>query len=155
MTNLIDKELIFISSLNSKEMVFQRIHKILFERGYVKENFLDMLTEREKNYPTGLDMNPVGSIEYNIAVPHTESNCVNVSKIIPIKLENEIVFNNMIEPDKEIKVKFLFMILNKDANEQANLLAQIMDFMTKTEDINELFKLESEEEIYEFIEKNF
>ena len=47
------------------------------------------------------------------------------------------------------------MILNSEGGMQTDVLAKIMDFVTKTEDIENLFGLDSEDKIYEFIEKNF
>lgn len=61
----------------------------------------------------------------------------------------------MIDPEKELDVSFIFMILNNEGGMQTDVLAKIMDFVTKTQGIEELFSLDSEDKIYEFIEKNF
>ena len=63
----------------------------------------------------------------------------------------------MIEPDKELDVKFLFMILNNDPEGQANILAQIMDFLNSTpvDQLTKLFNLKSTDEIYEFMAEHF
>ncbi|MDD7305224.1 MAG: PTS sugar transporter subunit IIA [Peptoniphilaceae bacterium] len=154
MKNLIDKNYIFVSNADDKDEVFEEIYKSLYKDDLVTKNFLDMVKEREKNYPTGMDMSVVGGINYNIAIPHTESYAVKTSLVVPIQLRKELTFNNMIEPDQEIKVKFLFLILNDGSDEQTDILARIMDFVTKTENINDLFEIYDEDEIYSFIKNN-
>lgn len=152
---LFDRDLVFVSKRNSKEEVFEDLYENLREKDLVTEDFLKMIIEREENYPTGLDMSVIENVNYNIAVPHTESYAVKTTKIVPIKLDQEIVFNNMIDVESKIKVKFLFVILNKNGSEQADLLAKIMDFVTQTKNINDLFELDSEDDIYDFILENF
>ena len=63
----------------------------------------------------------------------------------------------MIEPDKSLEVKFLFMILNNDPEGQANVLAQIMGFLSTTpvKDLVRLFNLTSTKQIFDFMSENF
>ena len=63
----------------------------------------------------------------------------------------------MIDPSQELEVKFLFMILNNDPEGQANILAQIMDFLASTSvlQLNKLFNLTDTNKIYEFLSENF
>ncbi len=91
----------------------------------------------------------------NVAIPHTEGEFVNTRMIVPIELVHPVKFHNMIEPDKELDVKFLFMILNNDPEGQANILAQIMDFLNSTpvEQLKQLFSSKSTSEIYEFLKE--
>lgn len=152
--DLIDKKYVFVSDAEDKNEIFEQINEVLYEDGLVTDEFLQMVKEREENYPTGMDMSVVDGVSYNIAIPHTESYAVNTSKVIPIGLKNEVSFNNMIEPDQELKVKFVFLILNDGSDEQTNILAQIMDFVTQTDNINDLFEMEDREKIYSFIKNN-
>ena len=72
-------------------------------------DFLDHLIEREENYPTGLDLTLIDQALPNIAIPHTESEYVNTTRIIPIKLNHPISFNNMIQPKNRVG-RFLFFL---------------------------------------------
>ncbi|WP_129044460.1 PTS sugar transporter subunit IIA [Companilactobacillus metriopterae] len=150
-------EEVFISNANSQVEVFEEIYKKLYKEDLVTKEFLANLEEREKNYPTGIDMSVVSTQIPNIAIPHTESEFVKTTMVVPVKLKNEITFNNMIDPSKNFKVKFLFMILNDNPEGQSNILARIMDFMSRTSE-NELitfFKLEDTESIYKFLTRKF
>ena len=82
---------------------------------------------------------------------------MNVRKVIPVHLDNEIEFNNMIDPDQKMKVRFLFMILNDDPEGQSNILAQIMNLVTTTppNDLKTFFKSTDTGAIYNFLSKKF
>lgn len=157
MTNLIFEESIFITNKSSKEAVFKEIADALNVVGDVKNNFLEHVIEREKNYPTGMDLSLLDKDYPNIAIPHTETEFVNTTKIIPVKLSVPIEFQNMISPHNNIKVSFLFMILNHDKNKQSQLLAKIMDFINSQtkDDLLKFFALDDTKEIYNYLIKNF
>ena len=155
--SLFDENAIFISKSTQKEDVIKGISDKLLKMGFVKEKFLENVLAREKDYPTGIDLSVVDPELPNIAIPHTEAEFVNVRKVIPVHLDNEIEFNNMIDPDQKMKVRFLFMILNDDPEGQSNILAQIMNFVTTTppNDLKTFFKSTDTGAIYNFLSKKF
>lgn len=63
----------------------------------------------------------------------------------------------MIAPDQKLKVSFLFMILNNDPEGQANVLAQIMDFLTTSsaETLAKLFGADDAATIYNVLATSF
>ena len=144
MTQLFAEDTVYISEQQDQKSVFKEIAQKLFEKGLVTEEYLDNLIDREENYPTALPLSPIDSSLPNIAIPHTESQFVNVTRIVPVKLEHAITFHNMILPDEKLEVSFLFMILNNEEKEQAGLLAAIMDFINR-QDKEALIKFFNEE----------
>lgn len=78
-------------------------------------------------------------------------------KVVPIRLEKPIEFANMIAPDQKLQVSFLFMILNNDPEGQANVLTQIMDFLTTSsaETLKSLFQAEDPATIYKILVAGF
>lgn len=151
--NLIEKDLIFKEDFVSLDQAFKCLSKIFLERELVKQGYLEALMEREKNYPTGIDLTAVSQEFPNIAIPHTESMYCNATKVIVIKLERDIVSKDMMNPDKDLNVKYLFMILNKDGGEQSNILAKIMEFATNKENISMLAASDSLDSIYDVVNK--
>ncbi|WP_268051958.1 PTS sugar transporter subunit IIA [Clostridium butyricum] len=151
--NLIEKDLIFKEDFVSLDQAFKCLSKIFLERGLVKQGYLEALMEREKNYPTGIDLTAVSQEFPNIAIPHTESMYCNATKVIVIKLERDIVSKDMMNPDKDLNVKYLFMTLNKDGGEQSNILAKIMEFATNKENISMLAASDSLDSIYDVVNK--
>lgn len=156
-TSLFAKDAVYISDAVDRDMVFSDVYRNLLKAGYVKGNFLSHVLEREDLYPTGIDTSPISKELPNIAIPHTEGEFVNARLIVPVLLKHPIRFNNMVDPQKTLDVSFLFMILNNDPTGQANVLAQIMDFLahTSVDKLMELFSLDSTKEIYDFLTENF
>ena len=157
MNNLFSQKYIFISDKKNQKDVFEEVYNILLKDNLVKEQFLKELLEREKNYPTGIDLSPINSQLLNIAIPHTESEFVNQTLIVPIKLEHPIEFKNMMSTDNTLKVNFIFMILNNLKEEQASILASIMEFLSTTplETLQSLFSQKTTQQIYTLLTANF
>lgn len=129
----------------------------MLDLGYVKGDFIENIIEREEKYPTGISTRPLSRELPNVAIPHTEGKFVNTRLIVPIALKKPVQFNNMVNPSESFDVKFLFMILNDNPDMHSNILAQIMDFLAKTDadDLNQLFNSVDSDKIYEFLENNF
>lgn len=157
MKKLFFKETTYVSGKTTQEEVFEEVYLDLLSKQLVTDDFLGSLLERERNYPTGLDLSPVSELLPDIAIPHTESDYVRTTRIIPIKLKQAITFHNMISPSDQIPVHFLFMILNENGEAQAGMLADIMDFINSVDkkDLCSFFELEDTEDIYQFLEKHF
>lgn len=151
LASLFSEDLVFIENAKTQEEIFTTIGKRLLDRGIVNEGFTKAIMEREENYPTGLDLSPVSDEIPSAAIPHTEVEYCNSKHVVFVKLNNEIKFKNMISPDNEILVKYLFMIINNDADNQTNVLSGLMSFMTNVERMKKLETLTNEKEIYEFL----
>ncbi|RPA60670.1 PTS sugar transporter subunit IIA [Aerococcus agrisoli] len=153
-TSLINFENVYISQAETSEQVLIEIGQQLEQKGLVKEAFIDNILERERNYPTGLDLQVVNPKYGNIAVPHTEGEFVNTTQIIPVKLLQPVSFNNMIQPKMSLEVSILFMILNNDPEEQSQILAQIMDFINNLDEDEaiKMFESTTKELFYQIIE---
>lgn len=151
LASLFREELIFVENAQTQEEIFMTIGKRLVEKGIVKEGFTQAIMEREENYPTGLDLSPVSDEIPNAAIPHTEAEYCNSKNVAFVKLENTIQFKNMIAPDNEIPVKYLFVIINNDASHQTNVLSGLMAFMTDAETMKKLETLTDKKEMYDFL----
>lgn len=150
-------ETVFISQAKTKEEMFETVGKELLKQDLVTEDFCTKVIERENNYPTGMDLSPINPDYEDIAIPHTETDYVKTTRIVPIKFEQPITFHNMIMPDDTVEARMAFMILNQDPEAQVNILAQIMDFINRlsAEEVSELFAMEDTEKIYRFLNEKF
>lgn len=157
MTHLFNEQATFVSDKKTQLEVFKEVSQKLLDLDLVTQDFEKNLIDREKNYPTGMDLEIVNPLLKNIAIPHTEPEFVKAKLIVPIKLNQPITFSNMIKPDEFLEVSYLFMILNNDPEGQANLLAMIMEFLTSTspETLTDFFTLTDTKEINQFLEHQF
>lgn len=151
--NLFKDDLIFFENVATWEELFEQVGSKLLDKNLVKPSFVEAIKERERNYPTGLDLSVVGEDTPNVAIPHTETEHCNSDQIVVVKLNNEIMFNNMIAPDKELNVRFVFFILNSQKSAQTNILSNLMGFFTKDNNVNHLNQLETAEEVYQYIQE--
>lgn len=151
--SLVSLEDTFISEAKTSEEVLKEIGLKLLKKGLVKEKFVENILEREESYPTGLDLSVIDSSYSDIAVPHTEGEFVNTTKVIPVGLKNKVVFNNMIHPKEELEVSNLFIILNNSPEEQSQILAQIMDFINSLDakEAETLFQASTPSSLYDVI----
>ncbi|GGV12880.1 PTS sugar transporter subunit IIA [Lactobacillus acetotolerans] len=147
----------YVSKQSDRDQVLKETYDHLRKHGYVKGNFLQHIIKREDNYPTGLDTTTLGPNLPNIAVPHTEGEFVNARLIVPVALTKPVIFKNMIKPDKELRVKFVFMLLDNYPDGQAKLLAEVMAFLAKTpvNDLRALLNMTDSNAIYDFLIKQF
>lgn len=157
MNELFLEECIFISDKSTQTEVFNEIYLKLLDKNLVKSEFLMNLLEREENYPTGIDLTVIDPKLPNIAIPHTESEFVNTTLIVPVKLKHAIEFNNMMDPASKLSVNFLFMILNNLEEQQSSILANIMDFFASTpvDELQHFFALEECKNIYLTLKNKF
>jgi mannitol/fructose-specific phosphotransferase system IIA component (Ntr-type) len=148
---LLNKELIFFENADNTEEILRKIGHKLLENGLVKEGFIESIVEREKKYPTGIDLSVVGEDLPNVAIPHSEPEYSNCKKLVVVKLEKEIKFKNMIDPSKELKVKYLFFILNNEKSNQTNILSHLMSFFTREKKMKGLENLKTKDEVYKYL----
>lgn len=150
-------ETCYVLDKPSQKDVLTTVSTNLFNLDLVTDGFLPNLLEREKEYPTGMDLAPLGENVPNIACPHTETEFVKVTRIVPIKLIEPLTWHNMLDPAQTLKVSFLFMILNADMEAQTGLLARIMDFVNKlgADGLRKFCGLLDKNDIYSYLCKHF
>ena len=62
----------------------------MYKKNYVKEEYIQAIQEREKEYPTGLPSTPPG-----IAIPHANYEMVNKTTLAIATLKDPVLFHNM------------------------------------------------------------
>lgn len=150
-------ETVFISQAKTKEEMFETVGKELLDQDLVTEDFCEKVIEREQNYPTGMDLSPINPDYEDIAIPHTETDYVKTTRIVPIKFEQPVTFHNMIIPDDTVDARMAFLILNQDPEAQVNILAQIMDFINRlsADEVQTLFTMKDTDQLYQFLSEKF
>ena len=123
LNQLFNRELVFCLDVANQEELFDQVATLLEERQIVTDSYRAALKEREKSFPTGLDMEFLGKDLPNVAIPHTDIIHNLTENIVVVRLKNPVTFHNMIAPDKEVEVSLLFFIINNSSSSQTNILA--------------------------------
>lgn len=146
----VEKELAIIElEANSKEEALRLLGGRLIEQGYVKEDFIESLLEREKNYPTGLPTEPFG-----VAIPHTDGDRVHKSTVAFASLKNPVKFLMMGTDDKLVDVKLIFMLALKSPDDQLEMLQKLMELIQDPEMVSKLVQVKSADELNGLVEDN-
>ena len=145
------KDLVFCLEAENQEQLFDQVATLLEEKKVVTDTYRSALIEREKMFPTGLDMEFLGKDLPNVAIPHTDTIHNLTENVVVVRLAKPVTFHNMIAPDKEVEVSLLFFIINNSSSSQTNILAQLMDFFTGDGHLEALSKLAEPEALFQYI----
>ena len=145
------KDLVFYLEADNQEQLFDQVATLLEEKKVVTDTYRSALIEREKMFPTGLDMKFLGKDLPNVAIPHTDTIHNLTENVVVVRLAKPVTFHNMIAPDKEVEVSLLFFIINNSSSSQTNILAQLMDFFTGNGHLEALSKITEPEALYKYI----
>ena len=151
LNHFFDKDLVFCLEADNQEQLFDQVATLLEEKKVVTDTYRSALIEREKLFPTGLDMEFLGKDLPNVAIPHTDTIHNLTENVVVVRLAKPVTFHNMIAPDKEVEVSLLFFIINNSSSSQTNILAQLMDFFTGNGHLEALFKITEPEALYQYI----
>lgn len=132
----------------SWEDVMKSLGQKLIDEGYTKESYIDALITREKDFPTGLDIDGLG-----VAIPHTDVSHVNKAGIAIGVLKKPVTFIQMGSDDEEIGVKLVFMLAVTDPNAHIDELQRIIEIIQDKDVLEKLFTVTDKDTIIEVIKE--
>lgn len=130
------------------EDVMKSLGQKLIDEGYTKESYIDALITREKDFPTGLDIDGLG-----VAIPHTDVSHVNKAGIAIGVLKKPVTFIQMGSDDEEIGVKLVFMLAVTDPNAHIDELQRIIEIIQDKDILEKLFTVTDKDTIIEVIKE--
>lgn len=130
------------------EGVMQHLGATLIKEGYAKKSYVEALISREKEYPTGLNVDGFG-----VAIPHTDIQHVIRGGIAIGILKNPVTFIQMGSDDEEVDVQIIFMLAVANPNEHIENLQKIITIIQDKEILIKLSKVSDSKEIIEIIKQ--
>lgn len=131
---------------HSYEDVMKQVGEKLIQEGYCKATYTDALIEREKEYPTGIDVEGVG-----VAIPHTDTSHVNHQGIAIAVLNQPVTFMQMGTDDEFVDVRVVFVLAVVNPNEHIEHLERILAIIQDKDVLNRLQKVSDVKQIIEII----
>ena len=128
--------------------VLQLMGDAMIREGYGEDGFTEAVLKREKDYPTGLDVDGIG-----VAIPHTDAEHVKKEGISIAVLDQPIEFDAMGEEDCRIPVKIVIMFTVAGKDKHIDRLLQILDMIKDEEILHGLLNAKNKEEIKRTIQK--
>ena len=122
----VDKDFVFVNTdFSSKEELIEQVGEVLIENGFVTQQFIQTVQEREEMGSTDL---PTGT-----AVPHGNSICVNQTIIVLVKNKKKFKWNKYY-----VDLVFLICIAKQDTFQTRNILADIYNIIDSNEQLKQL-----------------
>lgn len=150
MTDLIDKNLIFKDlEAASQDELFTAVGSRMIEYGFAKEGYIEELNKREKAFPTGVPVQPIG-----VAIPHTEGHLINENRLAVVTLKNPITFEIMGSDHETMSVSLVIFIGMHNGKEHMAILQRLIELIQNAGFVSILMKAITEEEIYQIMNTN-
>ena len=144
-----NEEIVFFNeSCSNKEEAIKKLANEFFKKGLVKDTFSQAVIDREKVYPTGLDINGVG-----VAIPHTDGIHVVEPQIGFMSLKEPVVFKDMVDDTNEIKVKVIFMLGLLKSEQQIEMLQKLVGLFQNETLLKQVIDCENIDEFKEIMKK--
>lgn len=144
------EELVSINvEVDSEEQLFSYVAKRLKEGRYVKDSYLEGITKREEEFPTGLITKNL-----NIALPHSDPEHIREPFIYVVRINNDVTVKQMGD-NQEMKVKDFFFLGIKEPSGQVGVLQSLMNLFMNDDFVKEYIEAQSQEEIFNTIKKYF
>jgi len=146
-----DEDLVdIIESDVTQEEYFEHIFKKLKAKNLVEDSFLSAITQRELEFPTGLE-----TPHLDVAIPHTDPEHIKSRFIYMIKTKNPVTFGKMGTMDETIEVNYSFVLGFDKGEDQLVLLQNLMSMFMTQEVMEKLGKAATTEQIFETVSSYF
>lgn len=134
--------------LNNSTEVFETIGGVFIEEGYCRESYVQALIDREKDFPTGINMGTVG-----IAIPHTDKSHVIKGGVAIGQLKNPVEFYQMGTNDELVQAKLIFMLAVEDPEGHLAFLQRILQVLQDSSVLEKLLEATDKNDILEIIKE--
>lgn len=149
LTSYLQESLILVQkAFSSKEELFKQITKIALEKDFIREDFLERIEDREKKFPTGIQLATCG-----VAIPHTDAECILNEFIAIVTLRDAIEFYSMEDNEQSIQVKIVFVLGLNQPHAQLDMLQSLVALLQNEQFLTNLCLADSKNELLENIKK--
>lgn len=118
----------------------------LERQGYAKDGFTNAILEREREYPTALDMGGM-----NVAMPHCDPSNVNKPAICMGVLEHPVSWRRMDDPESTCEVSLVCMLALTEAHAHLEMLQKVIALVQNQELIERIVAAASAEEAFALV----
>ncbi len=120
----------------------------MYKKNYVKEEYIQAIQEREKEYPTGLPSTPPG-----IAIPHANYEMVNKTTLAIATLKNPSLFHNMENNNEQLPIQIVIMMAIGEPHGQVEMLQKIVGIIQDEPLRQEMIRAGNDTELLELLKK--
>lgn len=126
----------------SQTEFFDIISEELLKKNLVEPTFREAIEKRERQFPTGLVTS-----SYNVALNHVDSIHVKTNALFIYKLEKQIEYHQMDDPDSLLPVDMVFVLLIKDHDLQVKAISEVCTIWSNEKIMMELREKKEKDEV--------
>ncbi|WP_066499637.1 PTS sugar transporter subunit IIA [Abyssisolibacter fermentans] len=143
------EEIVFFNqSFNNKEDALKKLAGEFLKKGLVKDTFFQAVIDREKGYPTGLNINGIG-----VAIPHTDGIHINKPQIGFMSLKEPVIFKDMVDDQHEIEVNTIFMLGLLKSEQQVEMLQKLVGLFQDETSLKKVIACKNIDEFKDIMKK--
>ena len=120
----------------------------MYKKNNVKEEYIQAIQEREKEYPTGLPSTPPG-----IAIPHANYEMVNKTTLAIATLKDPVLFHNMENNNEQLPIQIVIMMAIGEPHGQVEMLQKIVGIIQDEPLRQEMIRAGNDTELLELLKK--
>ena len=148
--DILDQELIFTDlAVNKASDVIRVMGSALIKKGIVKDNFVNAVIQREKEFPTGLNTS------IPIALPHADASFTVREGFSVAILKEPVDFGDMSDSQNILKVKLVLMPVLLPNGIYDSVFYQLLEEMRNMRTAQKLIFSKDSKEVKEVIVKSF
>ncbi|MFT8396506.1 PTS sugar transporter subunit IIA [Propionibacterium sp.] len=132
--------------VDDQTALFQLVNGVALEHGYVNDKFLPKIVEREKTYPTGLEL-----ADGAVAIPHTDADTIVNEFVAVVTSKLAIAFHRMDDPTALVHPKLFFVLGLNKPHAQVKMLQRLAAVIQDQELVRELEGAHSVQAITELL----
>ncbi|PWB72470.1 MAG: hypothetical protein C3F07_11810 [Anaerolineales bacterium] len=136
-----------LQAKNAKEVI-DLLAERMCAQGLVTAEYAAQTWAREQHHPTGLPTRP-----FCIAFPHADAEGVHRSALGVAVLRQPVTFQNMADPDEGLEVSIVFMLANRDPEEQIHTLRNLAELFGQPEKLVEMREQSTLQEVESWLRR--
>ncbi len=150
LSDYLEEDLIFIDqSLQSSDQLFETVARKGLELGYVREDFLRRVKEREATFPTGIQLPTLG-----VAIPHTDAECILKEFVAVVISQTPIAFRSMEDLNQTVAASIIFVLGLNQPHAQLEMLQSLMSLLQNDDVLDQLRRSQSSRELITIVKTN-
>lgn len=122
LSSYVKEPLVFAQeNFKSQDELFEQVAQKALDLGWVREDFLERIKKREATFPTGIQL-----MDFGVAIPHTDAECVLEEFVAVITLQDAVVFNSMEDNNQQVQTQIVFVLGLNQPHAQLEMLQSLM-----------------------------
>lgn len=114
----------FLDDVSDWEQAEDQLADVLFKNGHVRAGFAEAIVEREKSFPTALEVG-----EHNVAIPHCDAEYTITPALCFGVLRSPVTWRRMDDADETCQVNFVVMLALSDPHDHLEILQRVVSLV--------------------------